>query len=127
VAKKTTIEQLAKEMSSTMKAYINDVSVAIENKLDTTSDKVLDEVKRTAPRNKGKYAEGFTKTEDNKYGRSRRIVWNKKYYRLVHLLEFGHAKVNGGRVAGKPHMRPAYEKYGAALPNEIKKIIKNGG
>jgi len=45
----------------------------------------------------------------------------------VHLLEFGHAKKNGGRVAARPHLRPAYDRHVPEMEKRIKKIIKNGG
>jgi len=85
------------------------------------------EIGITAPHDTGDYKKTFKITKQDSRGKVKRIVWNKKNYRLVHLLEFGHAKVSGGRVAAKPHLAPAYEKYGAKLPEKIKNIIKNGG
>lgn len=121
------IDQLANEITQAVKEYTEDVSEGIEKVVDDTAKAVLKEVKATAPVATGGYAKGFKITkEDDDTGR-KRIIWNKKHGWKAHLLEFGHAKRGGGRVDGKPHMRPAYEKYAADLPDQIKSIIKGGG
>lgn len=131
MATTVSIEQLANEIATAVKEYVEDVSDAIEEEVDTTADKVLREIQANSPRRHGGYAKGWKKTSEAKPGVARRIVWNKKYYRLPHLLEFGHAKVvrgkADGRVEGKAHIQPAYEKYGAPLPDHIKRIIQRGG
>lgn len=127
MAKTVKVDQLADEMVDLIKQYTDDVSNSIEQKLDSVADNILNEVQATAPKRTGKYAKGFKITKQGYYNKSKRVIWNKKDYRRVHLLEFGHAKVNGGRVDAIPHLRPAYEKYGARLPEDIKKVIRNGG
>lgn len=121
------IDQLAAEITKAVREYTEDVTEAIEQKVDEVADQVLKEVKSTAPKRTGKYRRGFVKTNRDGPGRVRRFVWNRRRYMLVHLLEFGHAKRGGGRVAGRPHLRPAYDKYVPKLIEEIRKIIKNGG
>ncbi|ETK27193.1 HK97 gp10 family phage protein [Paenibacillus larvae] len=127
MAKSIRIDQLAAELTKAVREYTEDVSEAIEKKVDQTADVVLEDVRRTARKRTGKYAKGFKKTKRGSDGKSSRVIWNKKHSRRVHLLEFGHAKRNGGRVRAFPHLRPAYEKYGAKLPDDIKRIIRNGG
>jgi hypothetical protein len=121
------IDRLADELVQAVKEYTDDVAKGVRKKVDETARKVLRETKVLARKRTGEYAQGFGITKEDGYGTTKRIVWNKKHYRRVHLLEFGHAKVNGGRVPAYPHLRPAYEKYGAPLPDELKKVIQNGG
>jgi hypothetical protein len=121
------IDQLAQEITSAVREYTENVEKAVEKKVDAVANQVLKETKALAPKRTGEYANTFVKTKEGGYGEHRRIIWNKKHYRRVHLLEFGHAKVNGGRVPAYPHLRPAYEKHAANLPDEIKEIIRNGG
>ncbi|MFE1630746.1 HK97 gp10 family phage protein [Brevibacillus reuszeri] len=121
------IDQLAAEIARAVQDYTEDVSEAIDKKVDQVAGEVLEEVERTAPRQTGKYAKGFTKTKQGSGDKTKRVIWNKKDSRRVHLLEFGHAKRGGGRVRAFPHLRPAYDKHAANLPDEIKRIIQNGG
>jgi hypothetical protein len=123
------IDQLANEIANAVKFYTEDVSVAISKKVDEVADKVLAEVKSNYPYKdrSGNYTKGWKKTNDDEPGTTRRIIWNKSYYNLVHLLEFGHVKNGGGRARAFPHVRPAYEKYGVPLPDHIKRIIERGG
>ncbi|NTZ20932.1 HK97 gp10 family phage protein [Paenibacillus sp. JMULE4] len=123
------IDQLAAAITDAVREYTEDVINAIETKVDETATDVLEETIRLAPKRTGKYAKGFVQTRRTlaSHGYRGYTVWNKKHYRRVHLLEFGHAKRGGGRVRAFPHLRPAYEKHAAKLPDEIKRIIRNGG
>lgn len=57
----------------------------------------------------GKYAKGWTSTLEKGVLTSTGIIYNKTAG-LPHLLENGHAKRGGGRVAGRTHIAPAEEK-----------------
>jgi len=121
------IDQLTTAITDAVRDYTEGVSEAVRKEVDITVDNVLREVKSLARKHTGEYARTFVKTNKSFPGKRRYVVWNRKHYRRVHLLEFGHAKVSGGRVKAYPHMRPAHDKYAGKLQENIKRIIRNGG
>lgn len=127
MANNVNINQLATAITNAVREYTEAVEEGIGREVKTTAGKVLKEVKQTAPKKTGEYAKGFKVTNKSLSGGRRYVVWNKDHYRRVHLLEFGHAKVSGGRVAGKPHLGPAYDKYADEMVANIQRIIRNGG
>jgi Mg2+ and Co2+ transporter CorA len=120
---------LAAAITRAVQEYTEDVTESIEKEVESTADKVLKEVKQNHPYmdRTGEYSKGFVKTNKSLPGQRRYVIWNKKHYRRVHLLEFGHAFARGGRARAYPHLRPAHDKYAGILEDSIKQIIKNGG
>lgn len=54
----------------------------------------------------GAYRKGWTsKVQTSRLG-AEGVVYNKSSYYLTHLLEFGHAKQNGGRTRAFAHIEP---------------------
>ena len=81
---------------------------------ESVSKDVKNDLKRTSPRSKGgrkHYANGWAvSVKKIPGGGAECVVYNKTKPRLTHLLEKGHAKADGGRVAGIEHIRPAEER-----------------
>jgi len=121
------VDSFAISVTDAVSGYTLDVTAVIEDIIDVAADKILKEVRMLAPKRTGEYAKTFIKTNKSLPGERRYYVWNKKHYRRVHLLEFGHAKVGGGRVRAYPHMKPAHDKYAEEVYRSIMNAIMNGG
>lgn len=57
----------------------------------------------------GKYAKGWTSRVEEERMSAQGTIYNKDVPGLPHLLEHGHARRNGGRVAGTVHIAPVEE------------------
>lgn len=121
------IDQLADRIARAVQEYTEEVGEAIDVAVDTTAKECTEEIKVNSEFRSGAYSKGWKIVRDKRRGVNKNIIWNPAFYRLVHLLEKGHAKRGGGRVAGKPHVGPAEQKYVVLLQERITGIIRNGG
>lgn len=88
---------------------------------------VKKEISATAPVRTGKYAKSWaTKTTGENSHAIEITVHSRNRYQLAHLLEHGHAKRNGGRVAARPHIAAAEQRGIEELEREIERSIRNG-
>jgi hypothetical protein len=52
------------------------------------------------------------------------VVYSKNRYQIAHLLEHGHAKRGGGRVAAIPHIAPVEQAGEQTLLQEIERGLR---
>lgn len=121
-------------VSSVLEDYVTDVQEAVAQAVEATGKKALKAVKAKSPVRKGKgggrYKKGWRmkKARGGVFGTQAHVtVYNATDGPLVHLLENGHQKSNGGRVEGIPHVRPAYEEAERLLPELTAQAIEEAG
>lgn len=129
---KINIDQLAAEIAEGLADYSQDVVEKVNVSSEKVGKAAIKQLKKTSPRRPppvgGKYAKSWAmKTEPEVGQPHKRIIHVKApHYRLAHLLEYGHAKVGGGRVDGIPHIRPAEEMVIQEFMSEVEEAIKRG-
>ena len=124
------IDGLAKAVTKALSEFSGVCSETVENAVKKTAKETVTQI-RNAAREKfggtGEYAKSWkSKKQKTKSGVYSTVVYNEEHYRLTHLLENGHAKVNGGRVPGKPHIAPAEENAAEMLEQLIREGIERG-
>ena len=111
----TSIDNLADEIMAGLQEYAELADDAMKKAVKKTATSVKKEISANAPKDTGAYSKSWTTKKVNENSHSLQMtVHSKSHYQLAHLLEKGHAKRNGGRVQGKPHIAPA-EEHGAEL------------
>jgi hypothetical protein len=122
------IDKLASEIAKELSTYSQEVVQRVNVSSERVGKTAVKQLKQTSPKRYGKYAKSWTMKTEPEVGQPHtRIIHAKApHYRLAHLLEYGHAKVGGGRVEGKPHIRPAEEQVIKDFVSEVEEAIKRG-
>ena len=118
------VDELAGEIVLAIQAYTEDVSEAIDQAARDTAKAMAKDLRETSPKDTGEYAKGWTHRKEAP-GSYR--VYNKKKPQLTHLLEHGHAKRGGGRVEGRPHIKPAVDRHIPQFEKKVHTIVERGG
>jgi len=125
---KISVDQLAAEIAKGLAEYSQDVVEKVNISSEKIGKEAVKQLRQTSPKKTGKYSKSWTMSTEKEIGQPhKRIVHVKApHYRLTHLLEYGHAKVGGGRVEGRPHIRPAEEMVIEEFVKEVEEAIKRG-
>lgn len=110
---------LSGEIMKCLQEYTEEVVEALEKTEKELADEAVRTLKQTSPKKSGKYAKSWTQTKQGK----KRIVHNRRY-QLTHLLEKGHAKRNGGRVAARVHIAPVEQRISKEAVERFKENLK---
>ena len=115
------VDGLAEAVMDALQEYSDEVAEAAKESVKEASKECAAEIKESAPKKTGKYKKGWKhKIKYESKTDIRAQVYNSTSPQLTHLLEYGHARKGGGRVEGKPHIRPAEERLDDKLERKIK-------
>jgi hypothetical protein len=122
------IDNIASVLTDELQKYSDEVADEVKQACRDVSKEMTDNIKADSQRlfkGTGKYAKGWkAKVSYEDKNNIRLTTYNSTEPQLTHLLEYGHAKVNGGRVEGKPHISPNEEKAKRELTERIEKKVQ---
>ena len=123
---KITADALAKTIEETLREFKDVTEEAAQKGAEDTARQAVEELRSAKPnpeKSWKNYNSGWTykRTKSSK-NVSGAVVYNATHYQLTHLLEYGHAKVNGGHTRPFPHIEPVAERAEDVL---LQKIIEN--
>ena len=118
----------AQDLAETVNKYLAEYGDSIQEDIEKTAKSVAKDVVRELKQGggfggTGAFNKGWTsKVEKTRLG-AEAIVYNKSLPGLAHLLEFGHAKANGGRTKAFNFISPindaTEQKFVQALEQSI--------
>lgn len=114
------INDLAREINRQLAEYANGVGEEVEAVAQKVAKDGVKRLKANSPKDTGKYSKGWRAKKVN----STWVVHNATDYQLTHLLEKGHAKVGGGRVAAKVHIQPVEQQMINDYVNGVEEAIR---
>lgn len=128
MANKCKPDDLFDKISAALHAYADDVIDVVKASVDQIAKQTVAEIRENArqafPEGSGDYAKSWTSKVDRsgaKRGKYGKILYAKgSGGSIAHLLEHGHAKVDGGFVQGRPHIAPAEKHAEEQFPQLVR-------
>ena len=120
-SKRIKADRLGEEIDKIMREYGKEIEGDLDEITKRIGRKGATAVKNEARDkfNGDKYYKGWTVSTVKWPHYTSVVIHNKSHYQLAHLLEHGHAKVNGGRVEGRAHISPVED----SLIEEYQRLV----
>lgn len=127
MAQRVSIDGLADAVMENLMEYADLAASDVKKAVRKAGNTARKEIEAGAPRDTGVYAKSWSvKTTKESSSALQVTVHSKNRYQIAHLLEHGHAKRGGGRVAARPHIAPAEELAAEQLEQDIERSLSNG-
>ena len=124
-ADKVSVSGLADMVMEGLAEYAELATEDMKAAVKKAGQTVRKEIQAGAPVKTGAYRKSWAvKTTRETSSFMEVTVHSRNRYQLAHLLEKGHAKRGGGRVAGRPHIAPAEQAGIEQLQSLIEKALK---
>ena len=125
MAERVSVDQMAQTIMDGLLEYADLATEDMKAAVKKAGNKAKSDVQAGAPVDTGKYKKSWAvKTTKENANALEVTVHSKNRYQLAHLLEFGHAKRNGGRTRAFPHIAPAETAAAELLEREVEAALR---
>ena len=118
--------EFSEAVQAVLAGYRDDVIKGMDEAAKKAIDLCRDEIKShvTFQQPTGAYVASMTVKKTKTSSEGCEYTWYAKEYRLTHLLENGHAKVNGGRTRAFPHIRYGEQVANTFFEEQLRQILE---
>ena len=121
------IDEMDSAIMEVLEKYAELASDDLKAAVKETAASVRKDIQAGAPVDTGKYKKSWSVKNVHEDSESiDLVVHSRNRYQIAHLLEHGHAKRGGGRVAAKPHIAAAEQRGNEKLVTTIEQKLKGG-
>jgi len=120
--RRATVDQMAEVIMESMTEYADLSNEVMKECVMEVSKSVKKDIQGNAPVKSGRYKKSWAAKKVKENANSLTIVvHSRNRYQIAHLLEKGHAKRGGGRVAAIPHIATAEQRGAEELVSRIRR------
>lgn len=119
------IDQMDSAIMDELTKYAGLAADDLKDAVKDTAKSVRKDIMDNAPVDTGKYKKSWSVKNVHEDAESiDLVVHSRNRYQIAHLLEHGHAKRGGGRVAARPHIAAAEERGNEKLMQTLEEKLK---
>ena len=127
MSRTVSIDEMDNEIMEELEKYADLAADELKAAVKETAASVRKDIQAGAPVDTGKYKKSWSVKNVREDSESiELVVHSRNRYQIAHLLEHGHAKRGGGRVAAKPHIASAEQRGNVKLVQTIEQKLKGG-
>lgn len=121
------IDEMDSAIMEELEKYADLAADDLKAAVKETAASVRKDIQAGAPVDTGKYKKSWSVKNVHEDSESiDLVVHSRNRYQIAHLLEHGHAKRGGGRVAAKPHIASAEQRGNEKLVQTIEQKLRGG-
>ena len=120
--RRVSVDQMAEAITQSLGEYAELSNEVMKQSVTEVSQFVKKDIQVNAPVRTGKYKKSWAAKKVQENANSLTMaVHSRDRYQIAHLLEHGHARRNGDRVAAIPHIAPAEQRGAEELAEKIER------
>lgn len=125
MSRNTSIDDMDSAIMTELEKYADLAADDLKDAVKETAKSVRKDIQDNAPVDTGKYKKSWSVKNIHEDSESiDLVVHSRNRYQIAHLLEHGHAKRGGGRVAARPHIASAEQRGNEKLVEAIESKLK---